>query len=1059
MKFTNGRSITGASVYGNELLIHNDLNNQTYASYNNLTNLIASMVPESISKDHVIINGLTVKAHTAMTLRVSAGMAVSFTGEYCLNDVWGFSASAGDIFSILVPEYFSIGINTADPTLNRRDIIEIRPIERLFEDSSRQFRDPITGIVSSSLASSKKEFYYEFQVIDGTPASVPVAPSATSGWIKLAEIYVGAAVTSITENNIFDFNRSFSWTTDIGLTVPNEIAPVSSLGLFARWDMDDIPDIPTEGNSSNVVYYTTVFDTDGNPNWQPATGNDSIMYSGILLNIVNYVDSYCEIYYTPLSFTRNELRLKLTRNNALTLVQYYNTVASSWTTLEKYQLGTCDYYYIRTPTTTNTELRLRFTIPATTIVEIQAIYLGSGKYAPPAFFNNSTENVPVVVNACKVQELESGINFGYAGVHQYWNTLLNYYVPDKLWLHAVQTAQFDALEKSIFGTYSGGASYFKLAMIAGALRVRWYDGTDEYMDIPDVKDGTHDFFIDFTTGIFKLYVNGLLHTVTTLSGIIKPPDTVAYWFGFIYGGLSTSVKIGTDKFVRMYTRELTASEVLSLHLDPRQGAVLGIPIDRAGSYKASDSNFYANEGSVTYKPVEVSIPAQVGGLEDYIDTYPLTLNTGVGFTAAPVRVAHDRFNGSAMYLHNGTTSHIHAIQYANTNAFKAGSLSLGSAGSIPAVSISSVVNYFYYARITGGTTIVIGCVFFNSGTYAITFAERTLRTGVVTATIHSLANISSNRYAITYVDGGVEYVEIFDDDTTTITVYGSRYATTINAPTYIVDNGYSGKFILYTLTNYIWICANSIATVTQNTTSRLTSSGYAETDNTIIKISDYNTGLGVYVVVHRDPAGTNFTRIHINSTGDTTITVGGNSRFPLIWSSGDTRDTLFVDFLGTANNYSDFVVAFSSKGAGLSRTIVLRYCFADSKFYFEREGYDINAPASSYQVMIGTSTYNLFSMYHNSSFVNVLEARSEFRRLWVSGRGMSRMVAGVMSIARSQFYTGDTVYGSPRGGTVITARNLPIRDDGLPYMRRPPIIGVMLTDTEMKLIDWASCDK
>lgn len=220
MKFSSDRGIQTGRWLPNELLRDEDINFVGYASYINSTNLLATLVGTDVdeTKDYVI-GGLEITHSTLLTMTLNAGIAVSFSGYYLLNDgTWAFSASAGEPFSVYVGDNQSIAVSSGG-TQDRIDIIEVRPIINDFDSKLRQFKNPSTGVVGPSPTNTKTSYEYEFAVREGTEAASPVANTKTAGWIKLAEVYVAASASSITQNDIKGVSYSDEWTSERRQTI------------------------------------------------------------------------------------------------------------------------------------------------------------------------------------------------------------------------------------------------------------------------------------------------------------------------------------------------------------------------------------------------------------------------------------------------------------------------------------------------------------------------------------------------------------------------------------------------------------------------------------------------------------------------------------------------------------------------------------------------------------------------------------------------------------------------------------------------------------------------
>ena len=220
MKFSSEQGIQTGRWLPNELMIADDINFVGQAAYINTTNQLAAKLGINVDETkNYVIGGLELIHSTALTMSLNAGIALSFSGYYLKNDgVWGFVVSAGEPFSVHVGNNSNIAVSSGG-TLDRIDLIEIRPVKEDFDSELRQFKNPVTGEVGPSPTNTKTSYEYEFAVREGTEAASPVADATTSGWIKLAEVYVAGSASSITQDDIYDVRRKDAWTTEAAGTL------------------------------------------------------------------------------------------------------------------------------------------------------------------------------------------------------------------------------------------------------------------------------------------------------------------------------------------------------------------------------------------------------------------------------------------------------------------------------------------------------------------------------------------------------------------------------------------------------------------------------------------------------------------------------------------------------------------------------------------------------------------------------------------------------------------------------------------------------------------------
>jgi len=152
---------------------------------------------QSIWKTSGIINSTDL----AVTQNSPAGMSVLVASGWAA--ILGTTQSNMGVYMAYNDATTTLTVSTANPSNPRIDIVVVTVNDAYY-----------TGSLNN----------VAFQVIAGTPASSPVAPSTPANSILLATIAVGAAVTSITNSNITD-NR-VKTTTNIN---PAVNAPVTGL--------------------------------------------------------------------------------------------------------------------------------------------------------------------------------------------------------------------------------------------------------------------------------------------------------------------------------------------------------------------------------------------------------------------------------------------------------------------------------------------------------------------------------------------------------------------------------------------------------------------------------------------------------------------------------------------------------------------------------------------------------------------------------------------------------------------------------------------------------------
>lgn len=199
--------------------------------------------------EDTVIAGLQVTHDSGLTLAVAAGGAVSFTGSYLSMEQggWAFNDSQGEPFAVISPEDVTLDVDAGDAQ-ERIDSLQIRPANTQVDNQTRSFIDPITELGYQSDIDTAVHYHAVLEVKKGTPGS-GAAPSPDSGYIKLAEVTVGASAGSISGSDIVDFQESDLWVSDPETTVVKRTIGFSGNGTafppgpkdgqeFFRTDLD-----------------------------------------------------------------------------------------------------------------------------------------------------------------------------------------------------------------------------------------------------------------------------------------------------------------------------------------------------------------------------------------------------------------------------------------------------------------------------------------------------------------------------------------------------------------------------------------------------------------------------------------------------------------------------------------------------------------------------------------------------------------------------------------------------------------------------------------------------
>lgn len=212
MRYNDLRGVKTRQWFPNQMLRNDDINRIGTDTYQNAVDTLATMCVRDRGAE--VLRGMTVTHTTAFTVSIAAGVVVSHEGYYMTGGTWGYFAQPGAIFAVILPEDISLGFdNTSGQTGDRIDAIDIRPVEENADDRTRNFKDPVTGIISTSPVPTGKQYTYEVIVRKGTASATPEPLPAVPGWVRLAEVRIDEGDSAIDPDNIIDIREAYRWQT------------------------------------------------------------------------------------------------------------------------------------------------------------------------------------------------------------------------------------------------------------------------------------------------------------------------------------------------------------------------------------------------------------------------------------------------------------------------------------------------------------------------------------------------------------------------------------------------------------------------------------------------------------------------------------------------------------------------------------------------------------------------------------------------------------------------------------------------------------------------------
>ncbi len=257
--------LKAVDFFENEKLLSDDLKMLSEFTYKNASDLLYSTCAKPTTD--IVLNGLNLVWDSALSCHLTAGEALGIGGRYFSDvGVWSYVVDASGKYIVFLPADTPLTF-AAGGSQQRVDIVEIRPIRQELRTVVRDFKDPVTEIISPIEVPINVIFAADAHIKQGTAGDAP--PTRDAGYIKLAEVTIPISASAINQSNIIDIRAASTWATQPSLT---KTARAAFKGAFGSADetLDDAVDIPlgaaldfsinpTGGTASSITAVTSLW--------------------------------------------------------------------------------------------------------------------------------------------------------------------------------------------------------------------------------------------------------------------------------------------------------------------------------------------------------------------------------------------------------------------------------------------------------------------------------------------------------------------------------------------------------------------------------------------------------------------------------------------------------------------------------------------------------------------------------------------------------------------------------------------------------------------------------
>lgn len=139
---------------------------------------------EQLSTDYCVVSSTG-----DLTFEISPGWGLLYNHSALGTDEWGIASYR----PMVLDQVYEGTLAAHDATHPRIDIVCMAPAWVDDQPATRNVKDPSSGVISSSSINQRRRFGATIQVVTGTPAASPSAPSVPAGYVEIARASVPAS--------------------------------------------------------------------------------------------------------------------------------------------------------------------------------------------------------------------------------------------------------------------------------------------------------------------------------------------------------------------------------------------------------------------------------------------------------------------------------------------------------------------------------------------------------------------------------------------------------------------------------------------------------------------------------------------------------------------------------------------------------------------------------------------------------------------------------------------------------------------------------------------------